>query len=341
MKNKLILSIGKQLNIPISDGYEWCCQAVYSVAGQMALASLWDYQEDSSTVSIQHFKDRTNQILCAYERIFPELSARFPKDKKELINEIYEIYRRSGYLHHSAYQIAPAVPLSAGVNGIMLQRGFLPDNRLFMSGLGFYSMQESVTDRTIVNLYGLQEQSFDEYLQELLSNSDWESIVWPENTEFLRLDPPFSRGYWKQEPDKDNRISLARHGEPNKLYAFYRYSNGAFQQKQIPEWRVRDWFSNNNQSLGEYRRIAIALLSKYETLPKIYTSVENGLVTIKLGYRLPPSEETFFKLYSWPLLYDFSSDLPQVFTRKMSNECFPAFRHVLEGIGYNFTEESL
>lgn len=341
MKNDLIQSIAKELNIHISPGYEWLCQAVYSVAGQMALASLWDYQEDSNTVSIQHFKERANQILCAYESIFPEISAHFPGEKKDLVNEIYTIYLRSGYLYHSAYQISPAAPSSAGISGVMLQRGFLPENRLYMSGLGFYSMQESVADRTIANLFGLQEQSFEEYLQDLLSTSDWEPIVWPESTEFLRLDPPFSRGYWKQEPDKDNRISLARYGEPSKLYAFYRYSNGEFQQKQIPEWRVRDWFFNNIQSFGEYRRIAIALLKQYETLPTINTRVENGLVTIKLGYRLPPSEETFFKLYSWPLLYDFSSNLPQVFTRKMSNECFPAFRHVLEGIGYNFTEESL
>lgn len=46
MINDLIVSIGRQLNIPQSDDNEWVCRVVYSVAGQMALASLWDHTED-------------------------------------------------------------------------------------------------------------------------------------------------------------------------------------------------------------------------------------------------------------------------------------------------------
>ena len=45
MINDLIVSIGRQLNIPQSDDNEWVCRVVYSVAGQMALASLWDHTE--------------------------------------------------------------------------------------------------------------------------------------------------------------------------------------------------------------------------------------------------------------------------------------------------------
>ena len=37
MINDLIVSIGRQLNIPQSDDNEWVCRVVYSVAGQMAL----------------------------------------------------------------------------------------------------------------------------------------------------------------------------------------------------------------------------------------------------------------------------------------------------------------
>ena len=58
MINDLIVSIGRQLNIPQSDDNEWVCRVVYSVAGQMALASLWDHTEDGGSVSIQHFKSR-------------------------------------------------------------------------------------------------------------------------------------------------------------------------------------------------------------------------------------------------------------------------------------------
>ena len=63
MINDLIVSIGRQLNIPQSDDNEWVCRVVYSVAGQMALASLWDHTEDGGSVSIQHFKAELARFL--------------------------------------------------------------------------------------------------------------------------------------------------------------------------------------------------------------------------------------------------------------------------------------
>lgn len=43
MGNELIISIGRQLNIPGKVDNEWMCRVIYSIAGQMGLASLWDY----------------------------------------------------------------------------------------------------------------------------------------------------------------------------------------------------------------------------------------------------------------------------------------------------------
>ena len=86
MTNDLIISIGKQLNIPKSDDNEWICQIVYSVAGQMALASLWDHSEDSNSVSVQHFKNRIDQIFDAYEGIYPEIRFLLPEDRTCLID---------------------------------------------------------------------------------------------------------------------------------------------------------------------------------------------------------------------------------------------------------------
>lgn len=84
MTNDLIASIGRQLNIPKSTDNEWICQIIYSVAGKMALASLWDrYEDKSCSVSIQHFKNRAAQIFDAYEGIYPEIGFLFPKDKTD------------------------------------------------------------------------------------------------------------------------------------------------------------------------------------------------------------------------------------------------------------------
>ena len=91
MINDLIVSIGRQLNIPQSDDNEWVCRVVYSVAGQMALASLWDHTEDGGSVSIQHFKSRIDQIFDAYEGIYPKIGFLLPHDKTDLIEEMYSI----------------------------------------------------------------------------------------------------------------------------------------------------------------------------------------------------------------------------------------------------------
>lgn len=339
MTNDLLNTIGKQLNIPKTTDSEWICQIVYSVAGKMALASLWDHTEDQSSISIQHFKNRMAQIFDAYEGIFPQISHFLPKDKSHLFEEIYSIYLRTGFLYHSAYKIAPAVSAQANCENLTIYRSTSPDNNFFMSGLGFYYPQKLSSDSTVVDMFGLQLQSFENYLSELLDQSEWQPLEWPDNTEFLRLDPPFSRGYWQLTPDKDQRISLARYGEPNKIFVFYRYFEGVFQQKPIPEWRIRDWFSKNPSNFEEYRRISIALLKQYGTLPAIKTKATGNLIEIQLGYRLPPSEEAFFKLYSWPVTYDFSFNFSQAFTRKMARQVFPMFKHTLETLGYCFMEE--
>jgi len=339
MTNDLLNTIGKQLNIPRTADSEWICQIVYSVAGKMALASLWDHTEDQSSISIQHFKNRMAQSFDAYEGIFPQISHFLPNDKSNLLEEIYSIYLRTGFLYHSAYKIAPAVSVQANYENLTFNRTTSPDNTFFMSGLGFYYPQKLSANSTVVDMFGLQHQRFENYLAELIKQNEWEPIEWPDDTEFLRLDPPFSRGYWQQVPEKSQRVSLARYGEPNKLFVFYRYHAGRYQQKPIPEWRIRDWFSSGAVNYGEYRRIAIALLKQYGTLPAIKTKSIGNLVEINVGYRLPPSEEEFYKLYSWPATYDFSSNLPQVFTRKMAKQVFPMFKHTLETLGYCFVEE--
>lgn len=339
MINDLIVSIGRQLNIPYSDDNEWICQVVYSVAGQMALASLWDHPEDEGSVSIQHFKSRIGQIFDAYQSVYPKIGFLLPHDKTDLMEEMYSIYLRSGFFYHSAYQISPAAFVTGGNGSLVLYRGISPDFKLFMSGLGFYSIQNLTSDRTISSMFVLQEQPFESYLEELLAHCEWEQIEWPENTEFLRLDPPFTGGYWQQMPEKNGRISLARYGEPNKIFVFYRYSNGTFLNAPIPEWRLRDYFSNVQGDYGEYRRIAISLLKKHGTLPEIKAKARGSLIEIKLGYRLPPSEENFFKLYSWPVRYDFTLKTSQVFTRMMTRQIYLMFKQELESIGYCVVEE--
>ena len=206
--NQLIRIIGKQLNIPITDGSKSVCRIIYSVAGQIALSSLWDSEEGNNYVSVRHFKKRISDILDAYKSVDPETRTLLPDDNDRLCDEIFSIYLRCGFFYHSPHRVSPATVSISGSDGVILHRGFSPDENLYMSGLGFYSIGNSFEGKSIAQMFGLQEQNFENYLGELLGYSDWQPIEWSEDAEFLRINPPFSGGYWHQIPEKSDRISL-------------------------------------------------------------------------------------------------------------------------------------
>lgn len=340
IKDHLIKSVRQQLNISKNEDNMWICHVIYSLAGKMALASLWDHDEGKNYVSPQHFKQRASQIFTAYTAIYPQAASLLPVDPSDLIKDIYAVYLRTGHFYHSPYKISPASFTQSASEKVMLYRGVSPNAKFSMSGLGFYSVHSQTTDTpSIASAFGLQTQTLSEYLKELLYDDNWAETECPLDADFLRLEPPFSRGYWQENPLKDGRISLMRYGNPNKLYSFYQFRKNQLLQKIVPEWRIKDIRSeslNFSNDLSEYRRIATALLDCYKALPPIKVKLKGTTAQIRLEYRLPPTEEDFFKLYSWPNKY-FTS--PQVFSRIMSTPVYLIFRQILETVGYQFEEE--
>lgn len=338
MREELIAAIAEELGIEIDPTNTSClCRVIYSATGKMALTSLWDCPENGEAISIQHFKKRAEEMLNAYLVIEPSIKNCFLQNIKSLSEEIYNIYRRNGFFYHSKYHLTPAVPKKSGTENCILYRGIDPMKKVHMSGLGMYELSKASKDReSVANMFGLQTQSMQDFLQSILKLGEWTRIDWPRDAQFLRTKPPFSRGYWQENPDREGQVSLARYGFPRKIYVFYRYKEDCFWQKQIPEWLVNDIRCVGQPSDGEYRRIASALLYMKHKLPPITTQVKRDIVQIRLGYRLPPAEEDFFKLYSWPINYDISTSTPQVFCREMSMNVYPIFEQTLETIGYQF-----
>ena len=339
MINELTSELSRQLNIEQSAGPDSLCKAIFSATGKMALASVWDHPEDEDYISIQHFKKRTSQILDAYLNIYPKLQSFFPADRSTIVDDIYETYRRNGFFYHSSHRLYPAALSTGGLKPCILYRGTPPGKKCFMSGLGMYGVsRDTSAGKTAAEMFDMQAKPMSVYLQEVLQSDEWSEADWPADTEYLRLKPPFSKGYWQDQPDKTENCSMARYGAPNKLYVFYRWRNGHFEQKPIPAWRVDDFRTIGSQGYGEYRRIACALLEEIDQLPVITVSSKSHTVEIKLGYRLPPAEEDFFKLYSWPVNYNITPKTPQVFQREMSKIVYPTFKQHLESVGYRFVE---
>ncbi len=304
---------------------EWKTRLVYSICGMMAYASLWDDTEE--TISIVHLKRRIHDILGSYKSLYPELSETLPQNPEELEDEITDQFIKAGVVYHRPNRIAASRKREEHFGGVLFQRGIALDNISCVSGIGFYSKQDGGTNlNNIKTMFGLEQENLQTLWQATLSTASWESKPSFEfGTEYLRLNPPFSHGYWVNEPDKTDTISILRTGmKGSQLYYLYRYVNAVLEVSPLPQWQVEN---------HSYRALACACLSNYGKLPPIEYKEDGALVHIRLNYLLPPRELEFLKYYSWP---ETCTILPCDFKRKLSVEVFAAIKNILSDEGYEF-----
>lgn len=187
---------------------EWKTRLVYSICGLMAYACLWDDTEEP--ISIVHLKRRIRSMLANYKSMYPELSASLPYVSEELEDEIKNQFLSTGVIYHRPNKIAPSIKHEESFGGILFQRGIGLDNISCVSGIGLYSKQDGGTKPSnIKTMFGLEQMKLQTLWQTTLSTASWNpNPTFEYNTEYLRLKPSFSRGYWIAEPDKTGSISI-------------------------------------------------------------------------------------------------------------------------------------
>lgn len=304
---------------------EWKTRLIYSICGMMAYACLWDDSEEP--ISIVHLKRKIRSILASYKSMYPELSETLPCTSEELEDEITNQFLSVGVVYHRPNRIAPSKKHEEQFGGVLFQRGVALDSISCVSGIGFYSKQTGGTNpNNIKTMFGLEQENLQTLWQTIVSTASWESNPSFEyGIEYLRLKPPFSRGYWVNDQDKTGVVSILRTGMKGfQLYYLYRYIDAALEVSPLPQWRVEAY---------NYRTLACACLSTYRTLPPIEYTEDGALVHIRMNYLLPPRELEFFKFYSWP---EICTSLPCNFRRKLSVEVFAAIKNVLSDEGYEF-----
>lgn len=304
---------------------EWKTRLIYSICGMMAYACLWDDSEEP--ISIVHLKRKIRSILASYKSMYPELSETLPCTSEELEDEITNQFLSVGVVYHRPNRIAPSKKHEEQFGGVLFQRGVALDSISCVSGIGFYSKQTGGTNpNNIKTMFGLEQENLQTLWQTIVSTASWESNPSFEyGIEYLRLKPPFSRGYWVNDQDKTGVVSILRTGmKGSQLYYLYRYIDAALEVSPLPQWRVEAY---------NYRTLACACLTTYGTLPPIEYTEDGALVHIRMNYLLPPRELEFFKFYSWP---EICTSLPCNFRRKLSVEVFAAIKNVLSDEGYEF-----
>lgn len=306
---------------------DWKTRLVYSICGMMAYASLWDDSEEP--ISIVHLKRKVRSMLANYKAMYPELSGSLPYISEELEDEIANLFLNAGVVYHRPNRIAPSMKHEEPFNDILFQRGIALDSISCVSGIGFYSKQDGATNPDRIKaMFGLEQENLHALWCSTLSAASWKpNPSFEQRTEYLRLKPPFSQGYWVNKPDTTGTVSILRTGmKGSQLYYLYRYTDTMIEVSPLPHWQVESY---------HYRTLACACLSTYGTLPPIEYSEDEALAHIRMNYLLPPHELEFLKLYSWP---EICTSLPCNFRRKLSTEVFTAIKNVLSDEGYEFRE---
>lgn len=308
----------------------WKSRVVYSVAGRLAMASLYDVLEDEKPVSVTYFKRRCKRVFEAYLDLYPGLRHEMLAPIEDYTEEIYHILLGAGCIYHTPNRLIPSAEMRVTLKNVELQRGTAVGEMLFVSGIGTYQIRNGNQPiDEVLDMFQIPAINLSEYGQHLVRNAKWCDFETKTQVEYLRIEPPFTRGYWKDTPDMDGKVALLRTGEQGGyLYYLYRYENGKKIVSELPSWMVDG---------AEYRNISNALLAANGSLPsiKIETGRNKKTVLIKQEYLLPIAVMNFVKLYSWPARF---SSVHSDFNRVMTKDVYDVLKEVFQIIGIEVKE---
>ena len=203
---------------------EFKSRIIYSVICRLSYACLWDNTADR-TISSRHFKNRIDELLKIYSAMYPEVTI-----FENLSAEVYDLYLKAGSLYHKPHRISASMFYVAEKNDVLFLRGAAPRQKVFISGAGFYlparyknSFDESKF-KTFFEMFSIQDKTLSARWNEITRSADWKSSAVSDDAEFLRMQPPFNKGYWQKDPIRDGRISLMRNGQiESKNYYLYKF----------------------------------------------------------------------------------------------------------------------
>ena len=308
---------------------KWKVRIIYSLLGQMALASLFD-ETDEETVSINHMRRRIESVFGSYSVMYPEIKPLMSTDAAELSEEIYSIYSNAGTIYHRPNRVTMAAPSESVSNGVRFIRGHAIEEEHFVSGLGSFQTCETTENMpsSVTDMFSVDTDTLETRWEQCVGSVIWREAGLEQSIEYLREQEPFSNGYWTDRPNKSGDVSILRSGyRGTELYYLYKYEEGRMMIGQMPGWRVEDY---------QYRSLANACLFHKGSLPATKYHYDGPITNITFGYLPPPAELNLWKLYTWPAS---CFGFPRDFNRICDSRVFEAIKQTLEQQGYPFIEE--
>lgn len=304
---------------------------MYSAVGKCMLASLYDPDEDDQdeiqSVSMQHILARGCELIDSYRSLIPSFDSNWTYETEDLSEVMRQVYRNSGYIMHKANRLSPAKSTCGYQDGVIYARGVDLNEKWAMSGLGFYRLTPKCNESTIPvgQMFTIPEQGITEWWKGILSTRSWKRMErLPDQVEYLNTCRKGKEPYWLTKCP-DSGIILAKILEPGESrYVLLKCHDGKREYAALEPWLT----------IGTaYLRISIALQNSVGFSSEANITSNGDIMTVSLKYLLPPEEQCFFELFSWPI-----RTIDTKWTRNMAKEIYPAFKKMLQNLGYKVLE---
>lgn len=308
---------------------EFTHRVMFSAAGRIFLAALWDSQEKGRYPSVQHVKQRALDECTVFQQLKPCF---YPEglDMSKIVEDIYKVYTANGFLYHSANEVRPARSCQADLRNVRLLRGSFLGEKVSMSGLGLFQKTEKMTEgcKQLEFCFRLPSECLAEDWKRCLETVSWQPSNFDEQVFYLNTKRKYADSYWISHPDRSGKTSILKNS--SGTYYLYRWSlRNPLEISPIPSWKTED---------GGIFSLVVGLLKVRGQLPSIKYRINRNLVAVCPGYLLPPPELRFFRLYSWPSSIEKFDD---AFSRIMQVDVFLVFKEYMEARGYVFEEENI
>lgn len=324
MINEFVNTISEQLNI-IKGSKEpesnWQKRVLYSSIGINMISATYDYDDDSlfgsesNSVSMQHIHKRGKIIIEAYDGL---VNMKF--EENDLPGYIRKIYIKTGYILHKNNRLTYPPFTQAKYNGIYLTRGQVPWTVTAMSGIGTYSKKELAgATISLSDMFHFEKSSITEWYQTFESSILWTRISkLPDDIEYVNTTDNISNGYWTSKPPGKGIVLCRSSHEGERVYKLLKI-NDTIESCTLPSWRV---------DKHEYLRIALALRVRTGNSPVLVVKPDNSIAVICYNHLLPPFEQNFVDLYSWP------AEKNSRYRRIISIQLLPVFIDLFRHMGY-------
>lgn len=318
MTMNIIQSIAKDLGIDQGvqeSDMRFRDRVTLSALAKWMLAACYNGEGETSVEAV---KAVTLEKLSFYKETLPHgtIGSIAAEGFNDIVEYVYQNLVSNGAFYHKAYYVCPHERRNLLFGAAMINQGTHPDEKCFFSGLAPLTNGNGEIDDLSAE-FDLPAES-PNFVVEML----WKRSV-PVNEgihidEYLKFEN-LRTGYYTQRRMDTYPMTMGRSAHAGAGYEHYLIRQK--EVRRIPDDYVEDVWH-------EYCQLAIINSTVQQ---KVTASIDQSLVNLSFGYKLPSKDLRFLRYIAWPTSL---ASIDGAFEFSMSRYAWPAVKTRLEKLNY-------